>query len=257
MINVTERPGASWWALVRGMSAACWWRLLVVEVLLAVAGLAVTTVGWMLVGAGLPPVGYLVVLAAGGLAAAWKWSAALRILDGGHGILPALRPDPRRTGRLWLWLVALDLAGLMTLLEFVGGPLIYSLDLPTVLPAIELASLYLAFAAALLPMAVLLEGRGFGRAWRLSHGGWRAVLRVLPVVLIGSAASSALEQGQIGAIGSYPPPAYLLLLQPVAALIGALLSTVTTVLLYAAYRLSAPHPATAEHQQARTAGATV
>ncbi|MFC8452935.1 hypothetical protein [Kitasatospora sp. NPDC057223] len=238
MIEWTERPGDSWWTLVRGSLAACWWRLLVVQVLFG--GLA-----WTLVP--LHALSYLhgpwvvteaLQLAAGHLLAAWGWSAGLRILDGGHGILSALRPDVRRIGRLSCWLVALDLVGVLRLLVYVDGGAYTDIVFSPAMSAIQLASLYLAFAAALLPMAVLLEGRGLRRAWRLSHGGLRAVLRVLPLVLLGTFATEALQYAQIVALGTYPRPSYLVPLQAAAFVLGVLGGALTKVLLYAAHQVS-------------------
>lgn len=253
MIELTEGAGLSWWAIVRGKLAVCWWRLLAVQALSGLIGFAVLT---LCLGLGCPPVARdLVLLAEGGLGAAWSWSASLRILEGGHGFLSALRPDLRRMTRLWGWLVALNLLDLLRLLGDVDGGAYFDLIRSPVAKVILLAFLYLAFAAALLPMAVLLEGRGFRRAWRLSHGGWRTVLRVLPVVVLGLVASEALKYSQLVAgLGMFPPPSYLPLVQAAAFLAGALKGTVTVVLLYAAYRLAEPGPVGADPERTRPAG---
>ncbi|WP_280726749.1 hypothetical protein [Kitasatospora sp. MAA4] len=251
MIESTERAGNTWWALIRGKLAACWWQLLAVQVLFAGAVVAELRLSVALDGSGLRMAGDLFLLAANGLTAAWSWSAVLRILDGGHGILSALRPDLRRVWRLAGWLVALDVFGLLRLLCDIDVNAYVDIAFSPMMKAVLLGSVYLLFAAALLPMAILLEGRGFRRAFRLSHGGWSTVLRVLPVVLIGSVASSGLQYWQTTTLGTFPAPPHAVLVQVAAALGGALKDALTAVLLYAAYRLSSPADSSVKPPTAR------
>ncbi|WP_441246400.1 hypothetical protein [Kitasatospora sp. McL0602] len=238
MIDEGGRPGGAWWGTVR-TAFGVGWRLLVVQVVFSAVGVGGQWVGWALQRAGMGLAGYVVMLLSGGLAAAWGWSAKLRILDGGHGVAAALRPDLRRVGRLAVWLVVLGLVGLLEVLRYLDVRLYVDLVVSSAILPIQLGALYLAFGAALLPMAVLLEGRGFGRAWGLSHGDWRTALRVLPVVLVHSFLSAMLEQVQLVELASHTPPSELLPAYVLSCVLAALLALVTTVLLYAAYR-SAP-----------------
>jgi len=240
VIELAERHGTGWWALIRERLAACWWRLLVVEVLFGAAVMIEQMLGLLLKRFDLGLAGDLWMLAAGGLATAWRWSTELRILDGGHGILPALMPDLHRIRRLWGWLVALNILGLLDLLIYVDSGLFANYVTSPLWDAVRFGALYVSFASALLPMAVLLEGRGADRAWRLSHGDWRTTLRVLAVVLLGSLASAVLHYAEGIARGPLASASRLLLVLVAALLIYVMLSVLTTALLYAAYCLS-PH----------------
>ncbi len=247
VIEWNEKPDRNWWALIRSTPAACWWRLLLVPVLLAPVGLAVHTVCAGLTDSGLSAAADTVRLAAGGLLAAWGWSAKLRILDGDRGILSALLPDLRRIGRLGGWLVVLDLLGLLELLIHVDSEAYVEVAFSPAIAVIALIALYLAFATALLPMAVVLEGQGVRRSWKLSHGNWRTVVRVLPVVVLGWVATEAIGAWSFMALAGYPAPQRSLLIPAVAFLPQVLLSTLTAVLLYAAYRSAAPGSSRAGH----------
>jgi hypothetical protein len=86
---------ASWGQLVRGRLAACRWRLLVVQLLVSAAGFGVLFGAVALRNLGQPAVSQVVLLTAASLLAAWGWSASLKILDGGQGLWPALRPVAR------------------------------------------------------------------------------------------------------------------------------------------------------------------
>lgn len=185
-----------------------------------------------------------VLLAATGLTAAWAWSATLRVLDGGHGVLSALRPDLRRIGRLWPWLVLLDGEGVLDLLAAVDVDTYVRVYFSPVMPVVLVVFLYVSFAAGLLPMAVLLEDRGVGRAWRLSHGGRRAVLRVLPVVVLGLLLTEVMDYLQVSVLIALRPGQVggLLLLRVLVLAAHALQGALTAVLLYTAYRTSVPGP---------------
>ncbi|MFB7662795.1 hypothetical protein ACFC1R_02465 [Kitasatospora sp. NPDC056138] len=255
MIELAERPRSTWWGLIRLTPAACWWRLLAVEVLFGAADLAVLTFCTTLGGSGLWAASDTLRLAVSGLIAAWGWSAKLRILDGGHGILSALRPDPRRIGRLAAWLVALDVLGLLRLLIHIDIETYTAVVFSPAMAVVYLGSLYLAFAAALLPMVILLQGQGLRRAWGLSHGGRRTVLRVLPVVLLGALVIEVLEHWQAVVLSTSPQPPYFFLVQAAGLLVRVPLGTLTAVLLYVAFRLSSPVPAGVDGGRSRPTGA--
>jgi hypothetical protein len=174
----------------------------------------------------------------GGLVSAWNWSTTLRILDGGHRIGSALEPDLRRTARLWGWLVVLGGIDQLGLLALFGSQTYSDPVLSHTLDAFKLLALYLSFATALLPMAVLLEGQGLRRAWHLSHTGWPTALRVLGTLLLTAVVTSLIHEPQIMALSSYPYPSYLVPLQAAGVLAIALARVVVAPLLYAAYRLS-------------------
>ncbi|KQV13944.1 MULTISPECIES: hypothetical protein [unclassified Kitasatospora] len=251
MIESTEQSGPTSSALIREKLAACWWQLLAVELLFAGAGWATLTLCTTSIGPDLLPVRNALFFGASGLGFAWSWSAKLRILDGGHGFLSALRPDLRRIGWLAGWLLALDVIGLLGFLSFVDIDAYADFVFSPAMPAVLLGALYLKFAAALLPMAILLEGRGVRRAWRLTHRHWRTVLRVLPVVVLGRVASDIVHRWLVTAAFQYSPQPSYPLVQAGALLAGALLDTLTAVLLYTAYRLSPSVTADAGPEPAR------
>ncbi len=236
MIELTEQPRTSWWTLVRGKPAACGWRLLAVQLVFAVAGAGELRLRVALQGDAPRVVLDLALLVVGSLTAAWSWSAKLRVLDGGRGIPSALRPDLRRIGRLGGWLAVLDVFGLLRLFSDIDIDAYVGLVVSPLMNAVRLGYLYLLFAAALLPMAILLEGRGIGRAFRLSHGRGLTVLRVLPVVLLSGLVTSVLQQWQIMTLGTLPEVSSIGLVQVAALLIEVLKDVLVAVLLYAAYR---------------------
>ncbi|WP_457033502.1 hypothetical protein [Kitasatospora sp. P5_F3] len=240
MIESTEQPRRTGWALAAERLTACWWQLLLVEFLFAGAGWIVLTLCLVFTGTDLLTARDALLLAAGGLGAAWSWSAKLRILDGGHGILSALRPDLRRIGWLAAWLAALDVTGLLDLLSSVDLATYADLVQSPAIGAVHLGGLYLQFAGALLPMAILLEGRGVRRAWQLTHGGRRTVLWVLPVVVLGAIASAVSRQVQVGTLLQHPMPSYLPLVLAGTLLTGVLLGALSAVFLYVAYRQCPP-----------------
>ncbi|MER7754204.1 hypothetical protein [Kitasatospora sp. NPDC097643] len=241
MINTGERADRSWWALVRRTTAASWWQLLLVHTAVAGAFLGLEKLSTQLLRSGELSGAHLLTVVAGGLVTAWGWSVSLRILDGG-GLLRALRPAPLRLGRLWCWLVALNISGL-TVVVVMSDLTTYSTFLISPeMKAIQLLTLYLAFAGALLPMAVLLEGRGIVRGLRLSHGGWRTVLRVLPVLLLGWIVSGVMNERETLALVVYPRPTGIVAEQVERFLVEVGQGALTAILLYAAYRLAAPKP---------------
>ncbi|MFE0459500.1 hypothetical protein ACFW1A_09595 [Kitasatospora sp. NPDC058965] len=240
MIISTERPDRTWWALTRGNLAAHWPQLLGVQALFAAAGLAVWVLRAGLESADLFLAGSVWSAVADGLLAAWSWSTVLRILDGGHRVGSALRPDLRRTARLWGWLVALgglDQLGLLSLL----GPGVYGdLVLSHAMAVFQLAALYLSFATALLPMTVVLEGRGLRAAWRLSHGSWRTALQIVAALVVGGVLAELAELPQAAALSSYPYPVYLPLLQAAGLVLTTFGRVLTAPMLHAAFRLRRP-----------------
>ncbi|WP_030244700.1 hypothetical protein [Streptomyces sp. NRRL S-350] len=227
------------WALVRGKTAQCGWRLLAVHLVFAAVGWGELKLWERLGEAGLWHTRDIAALAVHGLAAAWCWSAGLRILDGGTGLASALRPDVARVARLGGWLVLLNVTGVLGLIADIDVDAFAGLVFSPVWKAVALSCAYLVFAAALLPMAVLLEGRGVRRAWRLTHGSWRTVAWVLPVVVLDALASAVLTSLPLTAAGVYPRPSSYPLLQAAALAGGAVKGAAVAVLLYAAYRRAA------------------
>ncbi|MEV7216271.1 hypothetical protein AB0O31_24675 [Kitasatospora cineracea] len=213
MIDDGARQGPVWWAVVRERAAACWWQLLLVNLVFAVAGNVLASV----VGrAGAAPEASAVLLfAAGAVLTAWRWSAQLRLLTGQSDLSTAFRAARGPVLRLALLGAAVDLPGLAWLLSVLlpGG---YDLLVRPVLPLLDPVALYLLAVAALLPMAVLLEGRDLRRSWQLLHGGWRATVRIGLVVLAHAALNRALP-------GPLP---------------GLVLEAAFAVLLFGCYRVS-------------------
>ncbi|MFD7731128.1 hypothetical protein ACFV6F_12180 [Kitasatospora phosalacinea] len=213
MVNDVAGQGSAWWALVRESAAACWWRLLVVNVVFLVA---VNVLNALVGSAGAAPEAAAVLLfAAGSVLSAWRWSAQLRVLDGESDPLRAFRTDRSPVLRLALLSSAVNLPGLLWVLSvlFPGG---YESLARPLLPVLDPIALYLAAVAAMLPMAVLLEGRDLRRSWQLLHGSWASALRI-GLVVLGQAVLPRVVPGTI----------LMLLLDPACA-----------VLLYASYRLS-------------------
>ncbi|MCP2314343.1 hypothetical protein [Kitasatospora paracochleata] len=244
MIESENRPGSPWWGLFRAKVAACWLRLLVVQLLFSVAYVA----GWLLQAVVdwtmPPPTGYLLLLALNGLIAAWNWSTQLRILDGDADLMTALLPDVRRITRLWGWSLLLSLPGQSGLLVYVlddrtFGDFMFS-PMPIV---VGLCSLYLSFGASLLPMAILVEGQGIRRAWRLSHTGLRVVLPLVALVLLASLSFPLLQQVVIATVDGSGNIALVIQLSLLVANLG--LQPLTTAVRYVVYRLSPLHPSAA------------
>ncbi|MFE1319508.1 hypothetical protein [Kitasatospora phosalacinea] len=213
MVNDVAGRGSAWWAVVRELAAACWWRLLVVNVVFLVA---VNVLNALVGSAGAAPEAAAVLLfAAGSVLSAWRWSAQLRVLGGESDPLAAFRTDRSPVLRLALLSSAVNLPGLLWVLSvlFPGG---YESLARPLLPVLDPIALYLAAVAAMLPMAVLLEGRDLRRSWQLLQGSWASALRV-GLVVLGQAALTRVVPGAV----------LMLLLDPACA-----------VLLFASYRLS-------------------
>jgi hypothetical protein len=247
VINVTEWPEQSWWALIRGKLTACWRQLCLVQLLFAGLGLAVWAARTWLDVLGQLLAGSVWSAVAGGLLSAWNWSAVLRILDGGHGVRAALAPDLRRTGRLWAWLTVLGGLDQLGLLALVGPGAYTSLVFSHLLDALKLLALFLAFASALLPMTVLLEGDGLPRAWRLARSGWPTALRIIGTLVFGAVLLQLVELPQAAALSGYPYWIYFPLLQAAGVVFTQLGRVLTAPMLYTAYRLAllGPDPAAA------------
>ncbi|BAJ31835.1 MULTISPECIES: hypothetical protein [Kitasatospora] len=212
MIEDVAGQGSTWWAVAKERALPCWWQLLAVElaqlVVLAVLGGVATGSG----AAGQATA--VLMFAIGAVLGGWLWSARLRLLEGERDLVRALRTEGAPVLRLALLTSAVNVSGLVWLasaLFFDGDSLVRSL-LPVLIPA----GLALGALAAMLPMAVLLEGRGLGRSWQLLRGSRNSALRIAAVVL-GQAVLSVVLPG---------------------ALPSLLLSPVCAVLLYASYRLS-------------------
>ncbi|WP_344553260.1 hypothetical protein [Kitasatospora saccharophila] len=212
MIEDIAGRGSVWWTVAKERVVACWWQLLVVELLHLVA---LSVLSSIVAGAGAAESAETVLMfVIGAVLGAWRWSARLRLLDGEGDLVRALRTAGSPVLRLALLSSAVNLYGLTwvaSTLFWGDDSLVRSLSLP-LFPV----SLFLAAAFALLPMAVLLEGRGFGRAWHLLRDDRRSALRIVLVILGQAVLSVVLPNSMLS-----------LLIDPAAA-----------VLLFASYRLS-------------------
>ncbi|WP_033219219.1 hypothetical protein [Kitasatospora phosalacinea] len=212
MIEDVAGRSSAWWAVAKERAAACWWQLLVVELLHLVALSVLSTV---VSGAGAARSATAVLLfAVGAVLGAWRWSARLRLLDGEGDLVRALRTAGSPVLRLALLTTAVNpygLAWLASTLFLDDDSLVRSLT-PVLFPV----GLCLAAVFALLPMAVLLEGRGLGRSWRLLRGSRRSALRI-GLVVLGQAVLSVVLPG---------------------AMLSLLIDPACAVLLFASYRLS-------------------
>jgi hypothetical protein len=204
-------------------------RLLAIELIVGLFGV-VSALPWLLEGrlADLTAVTVSLALSAfaGTFITAWVWSASLAVLSRDLRVGQALRAGLRGDGlrgvlRLWGWL-------LLAQIVFLPGPLIF-LYAETVTPAqisslstlLQALSWYVAFATALLPMAVLFEQRGLGRAWLLAHRRLGIAAGIVAVLAVGWGVDrllDALLSGPVEIAGSF--------------LIGVPLSVLTTVALY-------------------------
>ncbi|QKW22541.1 hypothetical protein HUT16_28760 [Kitasatospora sp. NA04385] len=212
MIEDAAGRGSVWWAVAKERAVGCWWQLLVVELLHLVVLAVLSTV---VSGAGAVRSATAVLLfAVGAVLGAWRWSARLRLLDGERDLVRALRTAGSPVLRLALLTTAVNPYGL----AWLASTLLSDDDslMRSLAPVLFPLGLCLAAVFALLPMAVLLEGRGLGRSWRLLRGSRSSVLRV-GLVVLGQAALSVLLPGSM----------LSLLIDPACA-----------VLLFASYRLS-------------------
>ncbi|MFC8716171.1 hypothetical protein [Kitasatospora sp. NPDC057198] len=212
MIEDVAGRGSVWWAVAKERVAACWWQLLVVELLHLVV---LSVLSSVVAGAGAARSAAAVLMfAVGAVLGAWRWSARLRLLGGEGDLVQALRTAGAPVLRLALLTSAVNPYGLVWLAStlFTGGDsLVRSVSLPLFPVGLALAAVF-----ALLPMAVLLEGRGLGRSWRLLRDNRRSAVRIGLVVLGQTVLSMALPGSMLS-----------LLIDPAAA-----------VLLFASYRLS-------------------
>jgi hypothetical protein len=161
--------------VVVSLLRATWKRLLLIEIIAAVAYLVVA-LSRLVDSLWIP----LVVNGLCEIAvAAWATAAALMILhsvrqgEAGPGVLASFRLAgryPLRLLRLWGWWVLLWLPGVagVLLMLYSGWRVLDWADHPVT----QLLIFYVTFILLLLPMAIMIEGRGLVRAVRLAHASW-------------------------------------------------------------------------------------
>lgn len=196
-----------------------------------------------------------------GLSSAWTWAAAVEVLRGadeGHRVRigAALHRGLLRSGRLALWLVGVNLlraAGAVylfhTMLEGLATPVYRTARL-----AVVGGGWYLSFAVALLPLVVLLERRGAGRAWWLAHSRVATFGQIVAVLAFGLAADNLAA---LTLDGIFPRvPGELASIGP-KALLGTVADTVTLMVTTAALATAYLRRATPATVDASAGGASM
>ncbi|MFI5532858.1 hypothetical protein ACIA8O_30420 [Kitasatospora sp. NPDC051853] len=218
MTDANVRAVPDWWGSVRSIPAGGWVLLLVLHLVVIVLVDTLFLAG-----------SFTAVLLLGALVAAGAWYAGLRVLHARHGAVP----DLRRLPLLWAWLVLLDITGLLNL-RFDADVLV-----PGYLPAVaSLADLALRYVFALLPMVVLLDGRGPLRAVRLLHRSWRTVVPVALVVVLGFLSEQVVQLVLVTATTGYQRPDGFVALMVGNLVFSTLRAVLTTAVLYTTYRLA-------------------
>ncbi|WP_155375548.1 hypothetical protein [Catellatospora vulcania] len=188
---------------------------------------------------------------------AWAWAAASEVFRGvGEGrrvgFGEALRRGLRHCGRLALWLAA------VALLSAAGSA--YSVhvlldgyataEFEAITTVVTVGGWYLSFATALLPLVVLLERRGPGRAWWLAHSRAATIGQIVAVLAFGWATSRLADVGLTRMYVAGPGYAWWAAVA-VETVVGIVTSIVTMAALTVVYlrRMSpavpsAPDPAT-------------
>ncbi|GAA1418376.1 hypothetical protein ACFQZ4_22720 [Catellatospora coxensis] len=250
---IPTRP--SWLGETLTLLRTCWWRVLAISVgtgavdLLAVGGLLLFATSTPSPGLGVDePVFiaavYVLPTVLSGACTAWAWAAAVEVLRGaGEGrrvrVGAALGLGVRRAGPLTLWLVGIGLV-------HVAGSvyvLYRSMDYPysissfqTLSTVVTVGGWYLTFATALLPLVVLFERRGPGRAWLLAHSRAATIGQIVAMLAFGFAvdrlATLVLAQAFQAEVSHALPWSLQLTMN---SIIGVLVSAVTMTALTAAY----------------------
>ncbi|MEU8003263.1 hypothetical protein AB0B66_19065 [Catellatospora sp. NPDC049111] len=246
---------SSWLRETLNLLRACWWRVLAISVvteavaLLAVGGLLLFATFGPSPGLDLDEPVYIVgvyVLPAvlSGACTAWAWAAAVEVLRGaGEGrrvrVGVALGQGVRRCGRLALWLAGVGLiraaASFYVFYRFTDYP--YSISsFETFSTVMTVGGWYLSFATALLPLVVLFERRGPGRAWLLAHSRATTIGQIVALLAFGWAADELAGVALAKAVQVDMPFMLARNLQLVAdSILGVLTSAVTMTALTVAY----------------------
>ena len=243
---------AAWLALRlaqgRSLLARHGLRLLAVELILTLIG-SVPALLWLLPGMrhGLTMTAVITALLSipAAFSAALLWSASLRIVSqdlsddspritAGQALLAGLRGDGLRgVLRLWGWLLLLEVLTLPSLLRYLDLDLWVEFVRSPWINVFGGVSWYIAFATALLPMAVLLERRAMRRALALSHGklGTAAgIVALLALGLVVDRLTDLLPSGLIEALVSTAVSIPLSVLMTVGFYVIYLARTEETVL---------------------------
>ncbi|WP_144127788.1 hypothetical protein [Catellatospora sichuanensis] len=198
-----------------------------------------------------------VPFALAGVFNAWTWAAVVEMFRGaGEGrrvrFGAALRRGVRRSGRLALWL------GGVGLLRAAGSVYMFHALLDgygtrgfqTTSAVMTAGSWYLTFATALLPLVVLFERRGLGRAWRLAHSRAATIGQIVAVLAFGLAvdnlADLVMTQLRPGAGYVWPVGVQVATISAV----GVLTATVTMTALTVAYLRRVALPAAPDPEPA-------
>ncbi|WP_018352707.1 hypothetical protein [Longispora albida] len=225
------QPRPAWTSLVADGLGHHWWRLLLV----VLAGDVLSALAYIPLALYLrnPAEGIaatVTALAGTALASAWTWSATLAILEGA-GFPAALRPRPGRMVRLAGWFLVMKLAGFVTLLKFVDIDLYLRFLMSGWAVVLGPLQWLLAIVTAMLPMAVLLEGKGIRRSWQLL---WRLPTAGYVLLVVGLGALATMAISGFGGRSLFDAP----VTGVVMAVPGALITVVTSTALYCAYWLS-------------------
>lgn len=189
-------------------------RLLAVELIITLTGV-VQVLPWLLTGmvsggmvsgVSIAVVGLVLSIVVGSFLTAWAWSAGLAILSQDLAgdpprvtVAQALRAGLRGGGlrgvmRLWAWLALLQVLSLQTLLIYLDVDLLMAYARSPFSMLFQALSWYVAFATALLPMTILLERRGIGRAWLLAHGTLGTVAGIVALLTLSLGVERLLDE---------------------------------------------------------------
>jgi hypothetical protein len=190
---------------------------------------------------------HLITIVAGSLLMAWSWATAVAIMEGARagspiGVPAALRAGLRGVGRLWAWLLLLQALSLSYLLLYLDAEAFIRYERSPLSTIVECLDWYIAFATALLPLAVLLERRGIARAWQLTHTNWRIAARVMALLALGFVVDELLDMLKPLTIDMLDTLELLTTEVIISLLVSIPLSVLTMVSFYETYPALPDHP---------------
>ncbi|MEV0458377.1 hypothetical protein [Catellatospora methionotrophica] len=195
---------------------------------------------------------FMVPAVLAGMCNAWTWAAVVEVCRSAGagrrvGVAVALRQGLRPAGPLALWLAGMALLNAVirayTFHELLDG--YRSRSFQTASAVATISAWYLVFATALLPLVVLVEQRGAGRAWLLAHSRAATAGQIIAVLAFGLAVDYVADLVLTGLrreSGYALPPG---LTEVATSVLGVLTITVSMAALMTAYlRRVAPFAAT-------------
>ncbi|RKE22247.1 hypothetical protein BX266_5686 [Streptomyces sp. TLI_171] len=230
------RPQPGWWGIVKERAAACWWQLLVLS---ALGALAEGCTELVLLPFHLPyQLRDALQVLIGTVTGTLVLAAGARVLGLGVGPLTALRVPPRRLAATAGWSLLLHVESLYALVHAVVAP-----DGPwapegPVVWTLLLALVYGAVVALVLPMTAFLENGGARGAWLVVHSGWATALRLLALALVTVFATQFLPGW--AAVAMYRYQVY-----PAVGVMGLVQIPLTAAVLLLAYATYLRSPAAA------------